>query len=364
MSAHNRVLAGVEGYQVASIAAGQSLEELLSGIAERRRGEAGVAAATRAVAELARAASELAAMIARPQTDADLGATVGAANADGDAQKTLDVVADRICTEALRRAGVGPFLSEETPDAAMLNAGGEIAVAIDPLDGSSNIEVNGVIGTIFSILPAPYGVDDPAQAFFVPGRGQIAAGFFSYGPQTTLTLSLGEGVHILALDRDAGRFVVVRPDVRIPQGLAEYAINASNHRHWREPVRRFIEHCLAGKSGPHGRNINMRWAGSLAFDAYRVFIRGGLFLYPADARAGYEQGRLRLTYEVAPMAFLAEQAGGGATDGERDVLDRVPARLHERCPLVLGPADAVELVRRYHLEPELIAEAAPAAGGA
>ncbi|HWE99542.1 MAG TPA: class 1 fructose-bisphosphatase [Caulobacteraceae bacterium] len=339
-----------------SIAAGQSLDELLAGVVERRGAEAGLACAARAVGELARAAAQLSEIIARPAADADLGASVGAANADGDAQKRLDVIADQICTDALRRAGVGAFLSEETPGATMLNADGEIAVAIDPLDGSSNIEVNGVIGTIFSILPSLPGAEDPARAFFVAGRQQIAAGFFSYGPQTTLTVSFGEGVHIFALDRDAGRFVLTHASVRIPQGLGEYAINASNHHHWREPVRRFIEHCLAGLTGPHARSFNMRWAGALAFDAYRVFIRGGLFLYPADARAGYEQGRLRLLYEVAPMAFLAEQAGGAATDGERDVLDRVPARLHERCPLVLGPRDGVDLVRRYHLEPELIAQ--------
>lgn len=341
-----------------SARSGASLDSILDSARARRPQLEG---ACRAITQLAGAAAALADLIAQPQ-DAGLGAAVGAANADGDSQKKLDVIADEMCTAALRRAGVGPYLSEEVAEAMMLDPAGTVAVAIDPLDGSSNIDVNGVIGTIFSILPAAPGAADPAAAFMATGRSQIAAGFFSYGPQTTLTLTLGEGVSIFALDRTQGSFVLTRPDVRIPEGFGEYAINASNHRHWRAPVRAFVEHCLAGKEGPHGRNFNMRWAGSLAFDAYRVFVRGGLFLYPADARTGYEQGRLRLLYEASPMAFLAEQAGGAATDGENPILDRRPSRLHERSPLILGPPEAIDLVRRYHLEPALCGAAGVVGG--
>ena len=329
---------------------GESLEQVLEETTRRRSGEPRLAAAARAILALAEAAARLSALIAKPSPGAALGASVGAANADGDAQKHLDVIAEEICSGALREAGVGPYLSEEQADAGWLNPGGAVAVAIDPLDGSSNIEVNGIVGTIFSVLPAGESGSDPAASFLVSGRSQIAAGFFAYGPQTTLVLSVGEGVALFGLDRAVGRFLLIEPAMRIPEGKGEYAINASNHRHWREPVQRFIEHCLAGEGGPLGRDFNMRWAGALASDAYRVFVRGGLFLYPADARRGYEQGRLRLLYEVSPMAFLAEQAGGAATDGEDPVLDRVPVRLHERAPLVLGPTKLVELVRRYHGE--------------
>ncbi|HEY2049989.1 MAG TPA: class 1 fructose-bisphosphatase [Caulobacteraceae bacterium] len=308
-------------------------------------------AAARAILALARATAELSAVIARPSLEGRLGAATGGANVDGDAQRKLDLIAEDLCRSALQGAGVGPYLSEETEAPVILDPAGRVAVAIDPLDGSSNIDVNGVIGTIFSILPAEG--PDAATSFFQSGRAQIAAGFFMYGPQTTLVVSLGRGVDVFTLDRTAGEFVLVESGLKIPEGAAEYAINASNHRHWREAVRNYIDDCLRGADGPHGRTYNMRWAGSLVADAYRVFSRGGIFLYPADGRKGYDQGRLRLLYEASPIAFLAEQAGGGATDGERAILDIVPHRPHERAPLVMGSADMVERVRRYHHDVEL-----------
>jgi fructose-1,6-bisphosphatase I len=325
---------------------GASLATVLEGIegAEAR-------AAARAVLALGRAAAELSVVIARPSIDGRLGAATGGANIDGDAQRKLDLIAEDLCRGALESAGVGPYLSEETEGPVVLDPAGKIAVAIDPLDGSSNIDVNGVIGTIFSILPAQG--SDPNAAFVQSGRAQIAAGFFMYGPQTNLVVSLGRGVDVFTLDRDLGEFVLVEPGLKIPQGTAEYAINASNHRHWREAVRNYIDDCLRGADGPHGKTYNMRWAGSLVADGYRIFSRGGIFLYPADGRKGYEQGRLRLLYEASPMAFLAEQAGGAATDGERPILDIVPQRPHERAPLVMGSADKVERVRRYHQDAEL-----------
>lgn len=308
-------------------------------------------AAARVILALARAAADLSAVIARPAVEGRLGTTTGGANVDGDAQRKLDLIAEDLCRNALEGAGVGPYLSEETEAPVILDPAGTIAVAIDPLDGSSNIDVNGVIGTIFSVLPARG--PEPATSFFQSGRAQIAAGFFIYGPQTSLVVSLGQGVDVFALDRAAGEFMLVEQGLKIPEGTPEYAINASNHRHWREAVRNYIDDCLLGADGPHGKTYNMRWAGSLVADGYRIFSRGGIFMYPADARKGYEQGRLRLLYEANPVAFLAEQAGGAATDGERAILDIVPHRPHERAPLVMGSADKVERVRRYHHDVEL-----------
>jgi fructose-1,6-bisphosphatase I len=333
---------------------GASLAEVLEGV-ETGPGRA----AARAVMALAGAARDLAAVIARPLPGERLGATTGGANSDGDAQRKLDLIAEDFCRGALETAGVGPYLSEEGDAPITLDPHGTIAVAIDPLDGSSNIDVNGVIGTIFSILPAPPAGADPAEAFQTTGRAQLAAGFFMYGPQTTLVVSLGDGVDVFTLDPVAGAFVLVQHGLRIPEGTAEYAINASNHRHWSEAVRHYIEDCTRGADGPHGRNFNMRWTASLVADAFRIFTRGGVFLYPSDGRNGYERGRLRLLYEASPIAFLAEQAGGGATDGERPILDIQATRPHERAPLVMGSADKVERIARYHEDVDLARRGPP-----
>ncbi len=326
-----------------SLQPGETLSTALSGA----RGPHHVAAA-RAVLALAQAASELAAVISRPSLSGGLGTVTGGANSDGDAQRQLDLIAEDICREALMTAQVGPYLSEETEAPITLDESGEIAVAIDPLDGSSNIDVNGVVGTIFSLLPAPRGHPDPALAFMQSGRAQIGAGFFMYGPQTSLVVSLGSGVDLFILDRRTGEFVLSEHGLAIPRTTSEFAINASNHRHWQAPVRAYIEDCLAGETGPRGRNFNMRWAASLVADAFRIFARGGVFLYPGDARKGYERGRLRLLYEASPIAFLAEQAGGAASDGERPILDLIAERPHQRAPLVMGSVEEVDMVRRGH----------------
>jgi fructose-1,6-bisphosphatase I len=309
------------------------------------------AAAGAAVLEMALAAVALADLLARPALQGSLGAATGDANSDGDKQRRLDLIAEDLFSYALRRAGVGPYLSEEVEAAGLLDPTGVLAVAIDPLDGSSNIDVNAPVGTIFSIFPTvPGATEDPAAAFRQPGRAQIGAGFFIYGPQTALILSLGRGVDLFALDRETGGFVLAKRGLTIPEGQAEYAINASNARHWRAPVQRYIADCERGIDGPRGRNFNMRWIASMVADCYRIFTRGGVFLYPADARKGYEHGRLRLMYEANPIAFLAEQAGGAATDGVNPVLDILPETPHQRAPLVMGAADEVARVRGYHLE--------------
>jgi fructose-1,6-bisphosphatase I len=309
------------------------------------------ATATEAILHMAEAAATLSDMIARPPLNGRLGASAGTSNADGDGQRHLDLAAENLFSAALRKAGIGGYLSEEAEGAAVFDPSGSVAVAIDPLDGSSNIDVNAPIGTIFSILPMVSGAGgDPLASFLQPGRRQVAAGFFVYGPQTSLVLSVGQGTHLFVLDRATGRFVLVEAKLKIPLSVPEYAINASNYRHWHEPVQSYIDDCVMGADGPRGRNFNMRWIASLVADAYRIFTRGGIFLYPADKRDGYGQGRLRLVYEANPVAFLAEQAGGAASDGIDPILDLLPESAHQRTPFVMGSADKVERVRRYHTD--------------
>lgn len=330
---------------------GETLETLLAGEAlAHDRGPVGEAVA-RAVTHMAKAAVALSTLIATPPLSGRLGAQAGSANSDGDGQRTLDLVAEDLFAGALRDAAIGAYLSEEVEEAGLFDPAGLIAVAIDPLDGSSNIDVNAPIGTIFSILPMlPQAVDDPALAFAQTGRAQLAAGFFIYGPQTSLVVTLGRGVLLFVLDRNTDTFTLVDGALSIPQNVPEYAINASNYRHWHEPVQAYIDDCVRGEEGPSGRNFNMRWVASLVADSYRIFMRGGIFLYPGDKRPGYEQGRLRLMYEANPIAFLAEQAGGAATDGAEPVLDRAPHALHQRAPFVMGSVDKVERVRQYYLD--------------
>lgn len=288
----------------------------------------------RLVLALAGAASAIAAEIRSPATALD--AAAGAVNADGDTQKKLDVIADEIVLEVLREAGAAAYLSEERDDAVPLDLDGGLIVACDPLDGSSNIGVNVSVGTIFSVLSAAGGA-------LQPGRAQLAAGFFVYGPQTTLLLSTGSGTASFRMDEE-GSFVMIVEDVSIPSQASEFAINASNRRHWPAPILRYVDGCLAGAEGPRGHDYNMRWVASLVAETWRIISRGGVFLYPADARKGYEAGRLRLVYEAAPVAMLVEQAGGRATDGVRDIMDITPDSLHQRIPLVFGASEEIEAV--------------------
>ena len=293
-----------------------------------------------AVAALATVAVELSTLIRNAESTTQLGAVRGSANADGDAQKKLDVLADEMIMSALADCvGVAAYLSEERDDAVTLHDGGDIIVASDPLDGSTNIDTNVSIGTIFSILPA-------AGGHLQPGRNQLASGIFVYGPQTTLLVTFGDGVLAFQLAED-GLFHNMDWRVQIPPKTSEFSINASNSRHWTAPVSRYINDCLAGVAGPRQRDFNMRWIGSLVADSWRIFRRGGIFLYPADARKGYETGRLRLVYEASPMAMLVKQAVGRASDGQQDILDIIPTSLHQRVPLVFGSANEVDEFINY-----------------
>jgi fructose-1,6-bisphosphatase I len=314
-----------------------------------------IARTTRAIAETAATVSQL---IAQGPLAGPMGAVVGD-NADGDAQAHLDVRANELFIEALRHEPVAVFGSEENETPFVLKEGAPLAVAIDPLDGSSNIDTNVSIGTIFSILPMPEGVTDPEAAFRQPGTNQLAAGFVIYGPQTALVLSVGDGTDVYTYDRACATFLLTRSRIEIVKGKREYAINASNYHQWDEPMRAYIDDCMAGLDRPDGKGFNMRWIASLVAEAYRIFARGGIFMYPRDKRPGYQKGRLRLLYEASPIAFLAEQAEGGATDGERRILEIVPESFHERVPLIFGAKDKVERVVRYHTGHHAIGERQP-----
>jgi fructose-1,6-bisphosphatase I len=313
-----------------------------------------VAATVRQIASVAATLSEL---IADGPLAGDLGAVVDA-RTHGDARKALDALAHARFVEAMRAAPVAVLGSEESEEAVMLRPDAPLAVAIDPLDGSSNIDANVSIGTIFSVWPmSGVGNGTPAAALLRPGRHQLAAGFVIYGPQTSLVLTLGRGTDVLTLDR--GRFVLTQRQVKIPAGAREYAINASNHRHWDEATRLYVDDLVAGVDGPRGRDFNMRWIASLVAEAFRILSRAGIFLYPADRRPGYGEGRLRLVYEALPLAMIIEQAGGAAIDGFTPILDLVPRHLHQRTPLIFGSADKVQRVSRYYLGPPSTSERSP-----
>jgi fructose-1,6-bisphosphatase I len=301
---------------------------------------------------IAAAGVELSRLIGLGRLGGQLGASLGSMNTDGDVQKELDVVANEIFVNTFRLAPVAAVLSEEMKEPLTLDPKGPVAIAMDPLDGSSNIDTNVSTGTIFSILPTV--ADANAEAHFLqPGRKQIAAGFVIYGPQTSIVLALGDGgTQIFTLDRRDGQFHQAPSAPLIAKDNPEYAINASNFRHWEAPVRAFIDDCEQGAEGPLKREYNMRWTGSLVADAYRILMRGGIFLYPGDERAGYGSGRLRQLYETNPVALVVERAAGSATDCIRPMLDIVPAAIHAKVPFVFGSPVLVELIARYHSDPQ------------
>ena len=284
---------------------------------------------------------------------ADVLGGAGTDNVQGEAQKKLDVISNEILLEANEWGGhLAAMASEEMEIPHQIPhryPKGEYLLLFDPLDGSSNIDINVSIGTIFSVLRCPDGVNEPnEQAFMQPGTAQVAAGFAVYGPSTMLVLTLGHGVAVFTLDREQGSFVLTQENLRIPAETAEFAINMSNARHWEAPVKRYIDECLAGKSGPREKDFNMRWIASMVADLFRILTRGGVFMYPVDSKR--PAGRLRLMYEANPMAFIVEQAGGAATDGRARIMDLQPKELHQRVGLVIGSKSEVERVTRYHLE--------------
>jgi len=285
-----------------------------------------------------------------------LGGVLGAAgttNVQGEAQKKLDVLSNQILVEANSWGGyLAGMASEEMDDPLGIPVAyprGRYLLLFDPLDGSSNIDVNVSIGTIFSVLRAPPGTGDPGEAAFLqPGSKQVCAGYAVYGPQTQLVLSVGHGVQVFTLARETGSFLLTQQNVRIPEDTKEFAINMSNVRHWEPPVKRYVDEMLAGRTGPLGKDFNMRWIASMVADVHRIMSRGGIFMYPRDAREPDKPGKLRLMYEGNPMAFLVEQAGGAATNGRQRILDVQPTKLHERVAVFLGSKNEVDRVTSYH----------------
>ncbi len=294
-----------------------------------------------------------------------IGGVLGSAdteNVQGEMQKKLDIIANEVLIEANEWGGHLAAMASEEMDGIYVVPNrypqGEYLLLFDPLDGSSNIDVNVSIGTIFSVLKKPEG---PAgqnngvseQDFLQPGNKQVAAGYCVYGPQTTLVLTVGDGVAEFTLDREQGSFILVEDNIRIPEDTREFAINMSNMRHWDAPVRRYIDECLAGKEGVRGKDFNMRWIASMVADVHRILTRGGIFMYPWDKREPEKPGKLRLMYEANPMAWIVEQAGGAATNGKQRILDIQPTQLHERVSVILGSKNEVERVTTYHTSQSL-----------
>jgi fructose-1,6-bisphosphatase I len=275
----------------------------------------------------------------------------GSLNASGDASKPLDLTAEDMFVAALTGASVLAICSEETADPILLTAGGELVVALDPIDGSSNIDINAPIGSIFAILPTAGFDDDAMGALLQPGRRQVAAGIIVYGPSTVLALTLGEGTNLYVLDPLSRVFRLVYERVSLPPDAREYAINASNARHWSPGIKAYVNDLVNGAIGPREQDFNMRWLASLVAETYRILRRGGIYMYPADARPAYAKGRLRLVYEANPVSFLCEQAGGVATDGLVDILDIIPTDPHQKTPFFFGSKNKVERVRRYLTNP-------------
>ena len=280
--------------------------------------------------------------------------TAGSENVQGEVQKKLDIIANEVLIEANEWGGHLAAMASEEMDTIYVVPNrypqGEYLLLFDPLDGSSNIDVNVSIGTIFSVLKKPEGSAGVEEKDFLQaGNKQVAAGYCVYGPQTTLVLTVGDGVAMFTLDREQGSFVLTEENVQVPPDTREFAINMSNMRHWDEPVKRYIDECLAGKDGPRGKDFNMRWIASMVADVHRILTRGGVFMYPWDKREPEKAGKLRLMYEANPMSWLIEQAGGASTNGKQRILDLQPTQLHERVSVVLGSKNEVERITRYHL---------------
>jgi fructose-1,6-bisphosphatase I len=321
---------------------------------EQQRGSAQLPSQLRLLIEVvARACKTIAISVNKGALGEVLG-SAGSENVQGEVQKKLDIIANDVLIEANEWGGhLAGMASEEMDDmVAVPNRypQGEYLLLFDPLDGSSNIDVNVSIGTIFSVLKHQDGQAVSNSSFLQPGDEQVCAGYCVYGPQSTLVLTVGQGVVMFTLDREQGAWVLTQDNVRIPEDTKEFSINMSNMRHWAPPVKRYIDECLAGKEGPRGKDFNMRWIASMVADVHRILTRGGIFMYPWDKREPGKPGKLRLMYEANPMSFLVEQAGGAATNGQQRIMSIQPDQLHQRVSVVLGSKNEVDKVTSYHLE--------------
>jgi len=308
------------------------------------------------IVALANAGAAIGRQLAVAPLSGELDEVVGT-NPAGDPQRKADLLAHRLVLESLRAAPVASVVSEEDDGPIALSPGAPLVVAVDPLDGSGNLAINGPSGMIFSIRPDTG--DGPEKVFLGPGTAQLGAGFVLFGPATILVLTTRQGTDAYVLDPHDGVFLRSTREIRVPAGTPEYAVNASNARHWLPGFRSYISDLQAGADGLRGLDFSMRWYGALVIEALRILIRGGIYLYPADRRPKYRSGSLRLVYEAQPIALLIEEAGGAATDGRERILDRCASDLHERTPLVFGSVDKVARVGRYLDESAFDAERAP-----
>jgi fructose-1,6-bisphosphatase I/sedoheptulose-1,7-bisphosphatase/fructose-1,6-bisphosphatase I len=323
-------------------------------VEERRRTPGATGELCALVLDVAAAVKEIAARLEGGALAGALGDTASE-NGQGERQKKMDVLANEILLGACEWDGQLAALASEEMDAPRpvpdAYPRGRYLLVFDPLDGSSNLDVNVPVGTVFSVLHRPEnGGQAGAEAFLQPGTRQVCAGYAAYGPSTMLVLTAGRGVHGFTLDKAVGEFVLTHPDLRIPAEAREFAINTSNARFWEPPVRRYVDECVAGRAGPRAVDFNMRWVGSMVADVHRVLLRGGVFMYPKDTKDPARPGRLRLLYEASPMALIVEQAGGLASTGRGRILEVVPRALHERVPVLLGSRREVERLIRYHAE--------------
>jgi fructose-1,6-bisphosphatase len=323
-------------------------------IIEEQRKLAGGAELIALVNDIQTACKYIASAVARGALTGARGST-GSVNIQGEDQKPLDVIANEIMLGSCEWGGyLAGMVSEEMEAPCPIPPQyprGRYLLVFDPLDGSSNLDVNVTVGTIFSVLRAPEGVTDPkAEDFLQPGTQQVCAGYALYGPAAMIVITLGTGVHGFTLDPEIGAYILTHPNLTIAEDTQEFAVNASNQRFWEPPVKRYVEECLAGKTGVRGKDFNMRWIASLVAEVHRILMRGGLFMYPKDTRDPGKPGRLRLLYEANPMAMLIEEAGGAASTGRGRILEVAPSSLHQRVPVILGSRNEVERLARYHAE--------------
>jgi fructose-1,6-bisphosphatase I len=340
----------------ATLERGLSLDAFLDEAASGNKDKEALAVLLRLIAK---ASMQVADLVALGHVAGTMGAPIRTTNFEADVQRRLDIMANETFVNAVRRAPVAAVLSEELSDPLLLEPDAPLAVAIDPLNSSSNIDANVSIGTIFAVFPAVKDALRPADHFRRPGHEQVGAGFIIYGPQTSFVFTLGDEVHVFTLDRRAGAFKLAIRRLAVSTDSTEYAVDSSNYRHWDDSVRAYIDDCIRGADGPLGRDHTMRWIASLVAETYRILVRGGVFLYPGDERRGYRNGRLRLIYEASPISFLVEQAGGSATNAVLRILDIKPKELHARTPIVFGSRAAVQRISRYHADPQFSAEHAP-----
>ena len=329
---------------------GESLVRFL--IHEQRKSPAATGEFTLLLNDIVSACKLISHEVNRGALAGNLG-VAGSENVQGEVQKKLDVITNDIFIQSLEWTGhLAAMASEENDEIIRIPSGyprGKYLICFDPLDGSSNIDINLSVGTIFSILRAPEGVSEPTEANFLqPGTKQVCAGFCVYGPTTLMVLTTGSGVNGFTLDRDVGEFILTHPDMRIPEDTAEFAINMSNQRFWEVPVQRYVDECMRGKDGVREKNFNMRWVASMVAEVFRILIRGGIVMSPFDTKDPSKGGKLRLMYEANPMSFIVEQAGGASSTGRERIMDMQPDSIHQRVPVILGSRNEVERVVSYH----------------